>query len=61
MDELKLLVGELKQKWEECEANHVVVFRYKLNVTREKQLEGDFKFFVQVNVKISIASGCDVM
>lgn len=44
----KTLVNDLKQKWEECETNHEDVFRYKLNVTKEKVLEGKFKFFVQV-------------
>jgi hypothetical protein len=42
------LVDDLKAKWQNCETNHVEVFRYKLNVTREKELEGNFKFFVQV-------------
>lgn len=42
------LVDELKSKWQDCEDNSVDVFRYKLNVTREKVLDGAFKFFVQV-------------
>lgn len=46
--DLNQLVGELMSKWENCETNNVEVFRYKLNVTREKVLEGHFKFFVQV-------------
>lgn len=43
------LIDDLKSKWQNCETNHVEVFRYKLNVTREKVLDGNFKFFVQVS------------
>lgn len=42
------LIDELKAKWQNCENNHVDVFRYKLNVAGEKVLDGDFKFLVQV-------------
>lgn len=42
------LVEELKAKWQDCENNSADVFRYKLNVTREKELDGNFKFLVQV-------------
>jgi hypothetical protein len=45
---LGVLVEDLKLKWQNCEDNSVDVFRYKLNVTREKVLEGNLKFFVQV-------------
>lgn len=57
------LVDELKSKWQDCEDNSVDVFRYKLNVTREKVLDGAFKFFVQVgnpSIKLSMKS-CDVI
>lgn len=45
---LGTLIEDLKLKWQQCEDEHAEVFRYKLNVTREKVLEGNFKFFVQV-------------
>lgn len=47
-EELGNLIETLKLKWQDCESNHVEVFRYKLNVTKEKILDGNFKFFVQV-------------
>lgn len=43
------LVEELKTKWEYVETNYADVFRYKLNVNREKVLEGNFQFYVQVS------------
>lgn len=47
-EELGNLIETLKLKWQDCESNHVEVFRYKLNITKEKILDGNFKFFVQV-------------
>lgn len=47
------LVEELKAKWQDCENNSADVFRYKLNVTREKVLDGNFKFLVQVSPSMS--------
>lgn len=46
--DLKSLVKELKTKWVKCESEHAEVFRYKLNVTQDKVLPGNFKFYVQV-------------
>jgi len=46
----KELISVLKQKWDKCETESSEVFRYKLNVTDEKTLEGNFNFFVQVNI-----------
>lgn len=48
--QLNNLVSDLKVAWQKCEDESVEVFRYKLNVTQEKQLEGSFKFFVQVRI-----------
>lgn len=45
---LKSLIDELKSKWHKCEAEHQEVFRYKLNVAKDKVIEGNFKFYVQV-------------
>lgn len=45
------LIETLKKKWQICENSHVEAFRYKLNVTREKVLDGNFKFLVQVELK----------
>lgn len=55
------LVDDLKEKWEDCENQHADVFRYKLNVTKEKVLEGSFKFFVQVRSFFDCTSRCDVI
>lgn len=46
---LGVLVEDLKAKWQSCEDESVDVFRYKLDVTKEKVLDGKFKFFVQVS------------
>lgn len=42
------LIENLKTKWEKCEKDNVSVFRYKLDVTEEKVLPGEFKFLIQV-------------
>lgn len=42
------LVEDIKSKWEQCEENNPEVFRYKVNVTRDKVLDGNFNFYVQV-------------
>lgn len=46
---LASLVSDLKAKWLRTEAEHPEVFRYKLNVTKEKTLDGNLKFYVQVS------------
>lgn len=46
---LASLVSDLKARWLACEVEHPEVFRYKLNVTKEKTLDGNFKFYVQVS------------
>ncbi|CRK95274.1 CLUMA_CG008699, isoform A [Clunio marinus] len=43
------LIDKLKRNWDQCEKNSPDVFRYKLNVTNEKVLDGNFKFYVQLN------------
>lgn len=43
------LIENLKVLWDECEATNADVFRYKVNITRDKVLNGDFKFYVQVS------------
>lgn len=43
------LIETLKTKWIKCEKDNVSVFRYKLDVTQEKVLPGDFKFLIQVS------------
>jgi hypothetical protein len=48
-ENLRVLVEDLKLKWQSCEDNSAEVFRYKLNVTKEKVLDGKFKFYVQVS------------
>lgn len=42
------LVDDIKTKWDQCEENNPDVFRYKVDVTRDKVLDGNFKFYVQV-------------
>lgn len=42
------LIEEIKILWDECEVKNAEVFRYKVNITRDKVLEGNFKFYVQV-------------
>lgn len=42
------LVEEIKTKWDQCEENNPEVFRYKVNISRDKVLDGNFKFYVQV-------------
>lgn len=44
------LIEEIKALWDTCESKHSDVFRYKVNVTRDKVLkEGNFKFYIQVS------------
>lgn len=42
------LIELIKAKWEKCETENTEVFRYKLNVTGEKILDGNFNFLIQV-------------
>lgn len=44
------LIEELKYLWDTCERKNADVFRYQVNVTRDKVLEkGNFKFYIQVS------------
>lgn len=49
LNDYKNLLHELKQRWEDVK-NQPGVFRYQLNVEKEAVLEGELKFFVQVNM-----------
>lgn len=50
------LISVLKEKWNKCESETSEVFRYKLNISDEKILKGEFKFYVQVNINIELFS-----
>ena len=43
------LLSNLKTKWEQCEKDNISIFRYKLDVTEEKVLQGELKFLIQVS------------
>lgn len=42
------LIENIKTLWDECETKNAEVFRYKVNISRDKVLDGNFKFYVQV-------------
>lgn len=48
-DEMNNLVDLIKEKWNKCEKENLEVFRYKLNVSNERILDGNFKFLIQVS------------
>lgn len=43
------LIQELMRNYAQCETDRSEVFRYKLNVTKDKTLAGKFQFYVQVS------------
>lgn len=47
-DESINTVELIKSQWVKCENENVEVFRYKLNVTGERILDGKFKFLIEV-------------
>lgn len=47
-DESVNIVELIKAQWDKCERESIDVFRYKLNVTGERVLDGDFKFLIEV-------------
>jgi hypothetical protein len=46
--ELKTLVSEIKDKWDDCLKNSPDTFRYVLNISKEKVLDGELRFLIQV-------------
>jgi hypothetical protein len=46
--ELKTLIEEIKEKWDECVEKTPEIFRYLLSISKEKVLDGKFNFLVQV-------------
>lgn len=51
LTDFKLLESQLKKRWLELE-DVPNAFRYKLNVQKQKFLDGKLKFLVQVRVSI---------
>ncbi|KAG5673930.1 hypothetical protein PVAND_003931 [Polypedilum vanderplanki] len=47
--DFKRLISEIKEKWDDCLKNSPDIFRYVLNISKEKILEGKFNFLVQLN------------
>ena len=43
------LIQELMSNYTKCEIERSEVFRYKLNITKDKTLAGKFQFYVQVS------------
>ena len=46
--ELKTIITDIKALWYKCLEKSPEIFRYKLNIEKEKILEGKFNFYVQV-------------
>lgn len=51
MSRTESLINNLMKNYTICEKENSQVFRYKLNVTRDKILTGKFQFYVQVSLK----------
>lgn len=47
-EEIKSIVDEVKESWNYCLKNSPEVFRYILNISREKVIDGDLKLLIQV-------------
>lgn len=50
-DEFGTLVDEIKSKWDESLVKYPDIFRYMLNIQKEKILDGKFNFLVQVKIE----------
>ena len=46
--EIKSIVDEVKEAWNYCLENSPEVFRYILNISEEKVIDGDLKLLIQV-------------
>jgi len=46
--ELKSIVEEVKESWNYCLKNSPEVFRYILNISKEKVIDGELKLLIQV-------------
>lgn len=47
-EENKSIVNEVKESWNYCLKNSPDVFRYVLNISKEKVIDGDLKLLIQV-------------
>lgn len=50
-EEFKSIVEEVKDSWNNCLTKSPEVFRYILNISQQKVLDGELKLFVQVKYK----------
>jgi hypothetical protein len=46
--EFKSIVDEVKESWNYCLKNSPEVFRYMLNISKEKVIDGELKLLIQV-------------
>lgn len=48
-EEFSEIFDQVKESWNNCLKNNTEVFRYSLNISKEKVLDGELRLLVQVN------------